>query len=135
MPDIKVIIGVVAIVVLIPLAVFGCMHDRDQALNHQEVVVATVVGKDRRCETEQTRHTRDDGSTYYTTDTECTDYIHTNAETFKNTPVMWTGKGPGDVIRLQGMMQPGRTYTFTVYGKSNPRWRQFRTVISAAPAE
>ncbi len=83
----------------------------------QETVTATVVNKERVCTADE------DG------DVSCTNYIHTESETFVNDPVLWAGKF--DATALQGRIVPGETYQFRVYGQSSEAFGVFRKIIVA----
>ena len=114
------------------LITWGAMADRNAAMNEQDTVVTRVVNTERRCESRQVSHTDANNNTYYTTEVECKNLVHTDAETFENHAVVWVGKSESDATRLQGTLERNRTYSFTVYGKA--QWGSFRKIIEATPA-
>jgi hypothetical protein len=115
------------------LITWGALADRNAALNEQVTVVTRVVNTERRCESRQVSHTDSNNNTYYTTEIECKNLVHTDAETFENHAVGWVGKSESDATRLQGMLERNRTYSFVVYGKA--QWGSFRKIISAEPTQ
>lgn len=126
--ELKTILIGVGSVLFIGLIIFAAVDSRNQALHNQAQVTATVLNLERRCETTTDSHTDSEGRTTYSTDVECVDYVHTDQESFKNIPEMWVSKGSGDVIRIQGTLERGKKYTFTVSGRSNPKWGVFRNI-------
>jgi hypothetical protein len=130
----NILIGIGA-TLFISLIIWATMDSRDQALHNQAQVIATVLNLERRCETTTDSHTDSEGRTTYSTDVECIDYVHTDQETFKNVPEMWVSKGSGDVIRIQGTLERGKKYTFTVSGRSNPNLGVFRNIHKFEPPQ
>lgn len=102
----------------------------------QETFQAKVLDKERRCHwvTDYRTVTDSNGNDRQVEDgehEECTNLVHTDAETLTNDPVVWAGRYNADAS--QGRLVRGQTYTFKVYGSKNENSGIYRKIIDVGP--
>lgn len=109
---------IVGVAAMGSLVIGGIALDRHAYLTTQETVYATYLNRERICETS----TDEDGST----STTCTNYVHTDRETFVSDGSMWEKRDP---LAMNGRLVTGQPYTFRVYGTASPSFGVYRKVI------